>query len=190
LPGFVTTSDDTLWALVALDRCDTLPIEAQTMLDSKIRAIQEHFAALIGEKILRYETAELLLEDGSWDSWADLPIRLYTESNRLIAISWSKFDDLWLAEDNSLPFSIEGSTIRWVINGLEGIKPVVGSSICSVMLGQGEMSIGGKPVEIWTRLVIEVDAGWLEIFNALDENGYVFHTQKPDGPFISCLSAF
>jgi hypothetical protein len=46
----------------------------------KIKDIQTHFAAIIGEKIIRYETAELLLDDGTWESWPDLPIRLYTGS--------------------------------------------------------------------------------------------------------------
>lgn len=55
------------------------------------------------------------------------------------------------------------------------------------MLGQGEMSIEGKPIEIWTRLLIRLDVGWLEIFNALDENGYAFHSERPEGSFIPCL---
>jgi len=58
-----------------------------------------------------------------------------------------------------------------------------------VMLGRGEMSIGGKAVEIWTRLVIGLDEGWLEVFNALDENGYAFHVERPAGVFIPCLPA-
>src|SRR5258708_2289770 len=127
------------------------------MSDLKIKEIRTHLAAIIGEKISRYETAELLLVDGTWASWPDLPIRLYTESNKLLAISWSRCDDLWLADDSSLPFPIEDSTIRWVNNGIEGINAAVGTSIKSVMLGQGEMSIKGKMVEIWTRLVIGLD---------------------------------
>jgi hypothetical protein len=157
------------------------------MSDLKIRDIQAHFAAIMGEKIIRYETAELLLGDGTWASWPDLPIRLYTGSNRLLAISWSRFDDLWLAEDSSIPFSIEDATIRWVNNGIEGINATVGASIRSVMLGRGEMSIEGKAVEIWTRLVIGLDEGWLEVFNALDENGYAFHDERPAGVFIPCF---
>jgi hypothetical protein len=151
--------------------------------------IQTHFAAIIGEEIIRYEAAELLLDDGTRESWPDLPIRLYTGSNKLVAMSWSRFDDLWLADDPSLPFPIGDSTIRWVVNGLEEINPAVGASIKSVMLGRGEMSIDGKEVEIWTRLVIQVDEGWLEVFNALDENGYGFHAVRPAGVFIPCLPA-
>jgi hypothetical protein len=37
--------------------------------------------------------------------------------------------------------------------------------------------------------VIELDRGWLEVFNALDENGYAFHTERPVGIFIPCIPA-
>lgn len=164
-------------------------IEAQAMRDRRIKDIQAHFAALIGERIIRYETAELLLADGTWESWPDLPIRLYTESGRVVAISWSRFEDLWLADDLSLPFPIGDTKVRWVVNGLEAINAAVGASIRSVRLGQGEMTIGGRGVEIWTRLVMELDRGWLEVFNALDENGYAFHAEEPSGTFVSCVSA-
>lgn len=159
------------------------------MIDRKIEDIRAHFAPAIGEKILRYETAELLLHDGTWGSWPDLPIRLYVGSDRIVAVSWSRFDDLWLADGLSLPFSIGESVVRWVVNGLEEINAAVGASIQSVMLGRGEMTIGRKEVEIWTRLVIELDRGWLEVFNALDENGYAFHTERPDGIFVPCIPA-
>jgi hypothetical protein len=159
------------------------------MIDRKVYDIQAHFAVLLGETITRYETAELLLDDGTWDGWPDLPIRLYTGSGKLVAISWSGFDDLWLADDLSLPFSIEDSTIRWANNGIEKLDAAIGASIGSITLGKGEMSIGGREVEIWTRLVIELDRGWLEVFNALDENGYAFHVERPAGVFIPCLPA-
>jgi hypothetical protein len=157
------------------------------MIDRKMGDIRSHFAVLVGAKIIRYETAELLFDDGTWDSWNDLPIRLYTDTGKLIAISWSQFDDLWIAGDLSLPFSIEGSTIRWVNNGIEKIKAAIGTSIRSVMLGQGEMSIEGREVASWSRILIQLDTGWLEIFNALDENGYDFHTEEPIGNFVRCI---
>jgi len=56
------------------------------------------------------------------------------------------------------------------------------------MLGRGEMSIEAKEVEIWTRLLIQVDEGWLEVFNALDENGYAFHAERPAGIFVPCIA--
>lgn len=157
------------------------------MLDRKIGAIRGHFAHVLGERIVRYETAELLLSDGSWVGWPDLPIRLYTESGGLVAISWSRFEDLWLAGDASLPFPIDEAEVRWIINGHDLINAAVGASIRSVRLGRGGMSIGGREVEIWTRLAIELDRGWLEVFNALDENGYAFHAEEPSGTFIACV---
>lgn len=42
----------------------------------KVREIQACFSAVIGEKLIRYETAELLLSDDTWNPWQDLPIRL------------------------------------------------------------------------------------------------------------------
>jgi hypothetical protein len=157
------------------------------MKDNKIAEIRSHFAAIVGARINRYETAELQLDDGTWDQWPVLPIRLYTDTGDVIAISWSGFDDLWIASDLSLPFSIDGSTTRWVSNSIDRINSAVGTSIRSVMLGQGELSIEGKEVEVWTRLLIQLDKGWLEIFNALDENGYDFQIEKPPGDFIPCI---
>jgi hypothetical protein len=159
------------------------------MIDHKLGEIQGHFAAHIGERIVCYETAELFLADGTWTSRPDLPIRFFTGSGGLLAISWSPIEDLWLASDLSLPFSFEDSTVRWVVNGLEEINPALGASIQSVMLGGGEMSIGRKEVEIWTRLVIELDNGWLELFDALDEKGYAFHSERPAGVFVLCIPA-
>jgi len=156
-------------------------------LDCKIRMAKSHFCNVLGTNIIRYETAEVLGDDGTWDSWPDLPIRLYTGANKLIAISWSGFDDLRIADDLSLPFLIEGSTVRWVNNRIEKLNAAVGASIRSVMLGQGEMAVDGSEIEIWTRLFIQLDTGWLEIFNALDENGFDFHAQVPNGSFITCI---
>ena len=105
----------------------------------------------------------------------------------VIAVSWSKLDDLWIASDLSLPFSLEGFTTRWVQNTFEKLNDVIGATIQSVKLGRGEMSIRGHDIEIWTRLLIQTDGGWLEIFNALDENGYDFHLNAPADTFTDCV---
>ncbi len=157
------------------------------VLEQRIAEIRRTFEPAIGAMLHRYSTAELLHDDGKWDAWTDLPIRIEWGADRLIAVSWSKFDDLWLRTDASLPFSIEGLTVRWVHNSIDRLNAVIGSIILSVMLGRGEMSIQGRDIEIWTRLLIETDKGWLEVFNALDENGYDFHLHKPDGVFVSCI---
>lgn len=157
------------------------------VLDQRIAGIRKAFGPVIGSQLSGYSTAELLLGHGAWDAWPDLPIRLQWSSGNLIAVSWSRFDDLWIATDESLPFSIEGSKVRWVHNAFDNLNDAVGATARSVMLGRGEMSMGGKEVEMWTRLLIETDGGWLEIFNALDENGYEFHVEKPSGTFVSCI---
>jgi len=158
---------------------------AWSNLDRKVAAVRASFAPLIRAKIARYETAEIFLES-SWDPLPDLPIRLYTADERIVAVSWSKFDDLWLANDESVPFLFEGSTVRWVENSIKALEPIVGASILSAALGRGEMTLGGEEVETWTRLLVEMDSGWFEVFNALDENGYAFHARRPKGDFVSC----
>jgi hypothetical protein len=155
--------------------------------ERKIRAIRTVFSDAIGVNIIRYETAELLHLDGSWLAWPDYPIRLYLSEGGMIAVAWSRFDDLWLATDLSVPFSIEEGEVRWVRDSVERINPAAGAVIRSVHLGRGEMSVEGEDVEIWTRLLIEVEGGWLEIFNALDENGYAFHAVMPAGELVRCV---
>src|SRR5262245_30164220 len=118
--------------------------------DSTITAIRETFSSVIGAKVTCYETAELLHDDGSWTSWPDLPIRLHTDDQKFVAIAWSEFDELWLATDESQPFPIEGSTVRWVKNTIDNINGVVGNTILSVEIGRGQMSVEGRDVEIWT----------------------------------------
>ena len=105
--------------------CDTFS------LDSKIRMIRASFSEIIGAKLVYYETAELLLHEGGWDPWPDLPIRLYTDTQKVVAIAWSRFDDLWIATDCSLPFPIQGSTVRWVRNSIEKINKALGNPIGS-----------------------------------------------------------
>lgn len=154
--------------------------------ENKLQAIRKHFTPLLEKRILLYQAAEILYEDGTWDSWPDLPIRIYTDQ-ALISVSWSRFDDLWLSNDESLPFVAEDARTRWVENNIPGIKDCLGRSIHAVLLGRGEMSIENEPVEIWTRLLIDLGGCWLEVFNALDENGYSLHQHKPSGDFLHCI---
>jgi acetylornithine/succinyldiaminopimelate/putrescine aminotransferase len=44
--------------------------------------------------VRKYETAELQLIDGTWVAWPDMPIRLYADSEAIVSVSWSRFDDL------------------------------------------------------------------------------------------------
>jgi hypothetical protein len=154
---------------------------------TKIESIRQHFTELIGQRISRYQTAQLLLSDGSWDNWPDLPIRIYTDRGHLVSVSWSQFDDLWLSSDSSLPFVGEDATTRWVDNSIAQINECFGRTIRGVMLGRGEMSVEGRDIEVWTRLVVHLGDCWLEIFNALDENGYNLHRVQPSGEFVHCI---
>ena len=156
------------------------------MLEDKINAIRAACRPLIGRTIERFETAEILHIDGTWADWPDLPIRVYCTDGTLLSVSWSQFDDLWLSNDESLPFAAEDATTRWKSNGIEKISGAIGRSIHGVSLGRGEMSIESRDIEIWTRLVFDLGGTWLEVFNALDENGYDLHSVMPHGEFQQC----
>lgn len=156
------------------------------MSEDKINAIFNACTPLIGRTIERFETAEILHDDGRWDDWPHLPIRVYCDGNIMLSVSWSKFDDLWLSNDTSLPFAAEDATTRWKSNGIEKIRPAISCRIQGVSLGRGEITIGSRDVEIWTRLVFDLGGCWLEVFNALDENGYDLHVAQPIGEFRKC----
>ena len=156
------------------------------MIQEKLDLIREHFLPLIGCKIVRFETAEILHSDGTWSEWPDLPIRLFTDHGRTVSVSWSRFDDLFLVEGDALPFDADPETTRWRTNLPDRLYSIIGKKICGTMIGRGEMSLEGKDIPIWTRLVLNLDGIWLEIFNALDENGYQIHESQPDGEFQRC----
>ena len=149
--------------------------------------VREVMGDLIGCRLVKFKTAERRLIDGAWVAWPDMPIRLYADSEVIVSVSWSRFDDMWIERGSGLPFATDDATLRWVTNGIMPIQPAIGNRMKSVMIGQGEMTWAGREAEIWTRLLIEFDAGWLEVFNALDENGYSFHTRMPSGIFVPCV---
>lgn len=157
------------------------------MVESKIQLIRKTCASLIGSTIQSFETAELQYEDGAWDDWPDLPIRLYFTDGQLLSVSWSKFDELWLSNDLSLPFEVDGTTIRWKANAMASLREISGRSIRSILLGRGGMTIGSQEIEIWTRLLFDLGDRWFEVVNALDENDYEMHTAMPAGEFRKCL---
>ncbi len=156
------------------------------MTRTKVDTIREYCRPLVGQTIQRFETAQLFLQDGSWDDWPDLPLRMYCTNGTMVSVSWSKFDDLWLSNDESLPFPVEEDTTRWQTNRQGKLDAAIGKTIQSVMLGRGEMTIESRDIEIWTRLLFDLGSTWLEVFNALDENGYDLHLVKPDGEFKKC----
>jgi hypothetical protein len=117
-----------------------------------------------------------------------MSIRFDWGQDRVIAVSWSQFEDLWLGEGESLPFGLSGAEVRWIPNSISALNGALGGTLEGVLLGRGEMSISGVEVEIWSRLLIRTSRGWVEVYNALDENGYDYHTEKPPGEFVTCLT--
>jgi len=160
---------------------------ADVMAEEKFNAIREVCTTVIGSTIERFETAEICYCDGTWDDWPDLPIRIFFTDEKLLSISWSRFEDLWLSNDTSLPFAVEEATTRWKTNGVAEITAAVGHTLQSVMLGREQMAIGAHEFEIWPRLLFDLGGMWLEVYNALDENGYILHAAQPDGEFRKCL---
>ncbi|MBP2169091.1 hypothetical protein J2125_002283 [Erwinia toletana] len=151
---------------------------------NKVEAIKKAFGKVTGTRLTSYFTAEVFYEE--WESWNDLPIRLMFDNGEIVAISWSRFNDLWLSNDISLPFDICDNQVRWTENRFTSINPLLGGVILSVSLGQGVLTWEDKNFHLDTRLLIETDRGVLDVFNALDENGYAFLPTLP-GKINRCI---
>ena len=74
-----------------------------------------------------------------------------------------------------------------MVSGIPKINGDIGKMIQSVMLGRGQMTVEGREIEIWTRLVLDLGGLRLEIFNALDEDGYDVHDANRIGDFVHCI---
>lgn len=149
-----------------------------TSLRDKTDLVHHQFSELIGKAIVGYELAQIWCEEtATWSEWNDLPVFLSVGSSEL-SISWQKFDELAIEAGRVLPFSLCGSTVRWIDSGNIHLDAAIGRTVESVSLAQGEMTLGGSEIEIWTRLLIHLTgSGSLEIFNALDENGFELHAK-------------
>ena len=158
-----------------------------TSLKEKTDLIRHQFSALIDKEILGYELAQIWCEEtAAWSEWNDLPIFLSIGSGEL-SISWQKFDELAIEGGRVLPFSLCGSRVRWIDSGNIHLDAAIGRTVESVSLAQGEMTVGGSEIEIWTRLLIHFTGGGsLEIFNALDENGFELHAKTVETG-VSCF---
>lgn len=154
----------------------------------KIALIQCRFGNLIGKEITSYELPQIWIEsENRWDNWMDLPLFL-TFGDCTLSISWCNFDELFIEDGRVIPFSLGGSIVRWLTEGIDTLDKVIGRTLSSASLGRGEMSIGGSDIEIWTRLLLSLnDGSTLDIFNALDENGLELLSEKPRGESIKCI---
>jgi len=151
------------------------------MCQDKIDLIRRHCLPLVGDVVYWYETALIVLEDGGVDDWPDMPIRIKFQSGHLISVSWSKLDDLWIAADTSLPVTHQPQNILWKRNGFERLNSIIGKPLDDIHLGMDANTLNGVALNTWTRLVMELDGVWFEIFNGLDENQYELHSDKPAG---------
>ncbi|NOK63235.1 MAG: hypothetical protein GFH27_549325n57 [Chloroflexi bacterium AL-W] len=71
----------------------------------------------------------------------DVPIFL-TIGECVLSISWQKLDDLAIASGRVLSFSLVGSTVRWVSEGIPPHDSMLGHKIESVALGTEAASVG------------------------------------------------
>lgn len=77
--------------------------------------------------------------------------------------------------------------MRWIDSGNIHLDAAIGRTVESVSLAQREMTLGGSEIEIWTRLLIHLTgSGSLEVFNALDENGFESHAKTLEAG-VSCF---
>ncbi len=157
-------------------------------IEDKNKTIKSKFAGLKHQKIKAYEFCQLwCTEDEKWSDWEDMPLFL-TIGNTTLSISWQKFDELAIEIGRIIPCSLAGSTVRWLDKGIKPLDSALGSEIKSVSLGQGEMSIENKEIEVWTRLLLKLEnESTLEIFNNLDENGIHLHDTEIIGNTIKCI---
>lgn len=158
-------------------------------LSKNCQWIGYRFAPLIGQRLIRYSAAEMYFEkEDIWERWDDLPLRLYFEPASVLSVSWRGIDELGVTQDEALPYWYHGKPVtRWVSDNVPELENCIGHSLTDVRLGRGEASIEGKEIAVWTRLLLGFEDGWFEIFNALDENSYDYHSELPEGEFQSCV---
>ena len=165
-----------------------MPMKYVTNIEDKVELIQKSFSDLIGSEISGYEIAQMWCEEEQeWSDWMDLPLYL-TIDEKVLSISWTKFDDLAIDLGRFIPFSLGGTSVRWLCEDVEMLDSILGNKVVSISLGRGDMTIEEKDVEIWTRLLITLSNGsTFEIYNALDENAFKLHSIEIDGVVRKCI---
>lgn len=154
--------------------------------EEHINDIDKQISAVTGQYLSGYTCFEYIADDGQSDRWDDMPLQLFFDGPMPLSIAWSHFDNLWCKIGTELPFD-PGENYRKCNNhGIREVEPLIGQKICSFYLGKGQMTIEDRDVEIWTRLLLCFEGGqYLEIYNKLDENGYMHHKQMPNGDWIN-----
>lgn len=73
-------------------------------LHGQLQLACQYFHSRIGHPLTRYETAEILTHDETWEPWNELPIRLHIGPGAPVCVVWMKFCELWIDEGDALPF--------------------------------------------------------------------------------------
>lgn len=109
-------------------------------------------------------------EDDTW--YEDIPIVLII-GEKQYEICWHEFDDLSITENqlNLNSCMVSGLSIPMRKNSLPVLNKAIGKTILGVELGESEMSADDKKTRIINSVNFILEAGYLTVFNALDENG-------------------
>ena len=154
--------------------------------NTKQIALRACFEPLIGSRLVRFETAQACVDDDSWYDWPDLPIRLFFHDGHMASVAWSHSETLWLSNDLSLNFSLEGSNYRWITNAIQSLRPSLNAKLESVALGLDPDERIEPEFEFWTRIFLNFETGCVEVLNGGDENAYKFHLHQPAGRHMIC----
>jgi hypothetical protein len=158
-------------------------------LHGQIQLVCQYFHSRVGHPLTRYETAAILTHDEMWEPWNDLPIRLHIGPGAPVDVVWMKFCELWIECAEPVPFwqPWVGDGCRWVPNARPAFEPLRGGKLRAACLGRDtNLAPNDLAFNEWNRFLLEFDRGWLEVFNALDENGYAVHAARPDGEWVRC----
>jgi hypothetical protein len=158
-------------------------------LRGQLQLACQYFHSRVGQPLLRYETAEIRTHDETWVPWNDLPVRLHIGPGAPVCVVWDGTSELWIGEGDALPFPAtgEGDQYRWAANALPILAQLLGCTLRAVHLGRDAADeLDDLAFTHGYRLLLELDREWLEVFNALDENGYAVHATMPDGAWVRC----
>ena len=149
-------------------------MKALDTVQELIEKERSNLLQLIGTR-LKSSWAVWGLEGDEW--WNDAPVVLEFE-NATLWIDWWKFDELryqWEPFDPErpgidLPSSLE-SPLEWRKDCLPEINAVVGNRVERVWIDESTIGFPERLLWILNGISFEFDAGWLSVYNALDENG-------------------
>lgn len=158
-------------------------------LHGQIQLVCQYFHSRVGLTLLRYETGMLRDAQNSYRSWHEAGIWLHLGPGEPVMVRWSVIELLVVDFDEPLPPWDESANPDFgsVVNALPELNPLCGCALRAVYLDATDDHWEGASLVLRRpRLLLEFDRGWLEVFNALQENGYTTHATRPDGEWIRC----